>query len=155
MTNYEYFKDEIIERVSELRNYMESFAVVDGKPVNCMGTSCGVCELNKSPIGACKEKRKAWLNSEHIEKPKLTKKERQFCELVETGWIARDRDGKIHFRTYEPFSKGFNCWSGQPGKDGQFFNLNKTCPDLNFSFITWDDKVPWSVEDLLKLEVEV
>lgn len=155
MTNLECFKDEIVDFAAG--GYQ--FGVINGKPVRCVDVCyCAKCEFVKAYGSSkrCVEQRKKWLNAEHIEKPKLTKKERMFCELVETGWICRD--GKLNllylYMCNEPVKDQLNLrWKG---------NIT-TClsSDLfikvfgvNLSFITWDDEYPWSVEDLLKLEVE-
>ena len=59
-TNYEYFKDEIIE------NSGFCFALVDGKPCQCSGVSCNNCGFSTGH--GCNEKLKEWLNQPH-EKP--------------------------------------------------------------------------------------
>ena len=152
VTNFEYFKDEIIDILSVPHHTASSLAVVDGGPKRCSEVDCTKCDLNYSIDGEtnCTKKRKAWLNAEHIEKPKLTKKERMFCELVETGWIARDKDDKLYHHKSKPI-KGTYDWFG-----GAFDICisNTTISDCKISFITWDDEEPWSVEELLKLEVE-
>lgn len=84
MTNFEYYKEQILETVNK---HSTNFAVVDGKPISCAVTPCPDCQIKG---GICAVERIKWLYEEHIEQPKLTKKERQFCELIETGWIARD-----------------------------------------------------------------
>lgn len=152
VTNYEYFKDEIIELVTDGDN----IALRDGRPVRCGNMrGCDICGFS-SVSGNCCGPRKAWLNAEHIEKPKLTKKERQFCELVETGWIARDCCGHLNYRPYDNKPHKDLCglnWKGDLLTGTVLHCINVTLP-INFSFITWDDKEPWSVEELLKLEYE-
>jgi hypothetical protein len=147
MTNYEYFKDEIIELLVSGRE----MAVEDDKPIACKDTSCCRCDLygKNPPLISCEPAVKAWLNAEHIEKPKLTKKERMFCELYGIGWIAMDADGTIWWHNNKPSNNGC-AWISS----GRSYANISTLPDINFSFITWDDEEPWSVEDLLKLEVE-
>lgn len=145
-TNYEYFKDEIIDIISE----GNSLGVLDGRPRKCKDMYCSNCEINDASRGTCRRLCKVWLNAEHIEKPKLTKKERMFCELVEAGWIARDRDGElVHYRS-KP-DRGISCWMN----GGKLLCVGRHFPTIKneFSFITWDDKEPWSVGELLKLEV--
>ena len=106
------------------------------------------CDFHNTPD--CDVAMIKWLYSEHKVQPKLTKKERQFCELVETGYISRDKDGALFWFDSKPI-KGMYIWSNA-GKSWSLSNfINKK---FNFHFITWDDKEPWSVEDLLKLEVE-
>ena len=60
-TNYEHFKDEIIEN-SDL-----CFALYDGKPCQCSDISCGECGFSTGY--GCSEKIKEWLNKPY-EKPK-------------------------------------------------------------------------------------
>ena len=47
---------------------------------------------------------------------------------------------------------GFNAWEVESSN-----NLRKvpdSLKDINFDFIKWKDKKPWSIEDLKKLEVK-
>ena len=60
-TNYEHFKDEIIE------NSGYCFALVDGKPCQCSDVSCSECGFSTGY--GCSEKIKEWLNKPY-EKPK-------------------------------------------------------------------------------------
>lgn len=60
-TNYEHFKDEIIE------NSGYCFALVDGKPCQCSDVSCSKCGFSTGH--GCSEKTKEWLNKPY-EKPK-------------------------------------------------------------------------------------
>lgn len=60
-TNYEHFKDEIIE------NSGYCFALVDGKPCQCSDVSCSECGFSTGH--GCSEKTKEWLNKPY-EKPK-------------------------------------------------------------------------------------
>lgn len=60
-TNYEHFKDEIIE------NSGYCFALADGKPCQCSDVSCRECGFSTGY--GCSEKIKEWLNKPY-EKPK-------------------------------------------------------------------------------------
>lgn len=60
-TNYEHFKDEIIQ------NSGYCFALVDGKPCQCSDISCSKCGFSTGY--GCSEKIKEWLNKPY-EKPK-------------------------------------------------------------------------------------
>lgn len=72
MTNFEFYKDEILEIVN---NSFSSFAVKDGKPRPCRGLVCAACDFDTCMH--CEIERFQWLYAEHIEKqPKLTEKER-------------------------------------------------------------------------------
>ena len=142
MTNFEYYKEEILNIIND----GNSLGVCKGKPVKCTSIECSEC-ISSDEQG-CDKGIYPWLYAEHKEQPKLTKKERQFCELVETGWISRCKNGNLCIYSRKP-TKLTNCW---------FSNYDNyadlTLFKLDFSFITWDDAEPWSVEDLLKLEVE-
>ena len=61
-TNFEYYKDEIIE------DYSQNLAVVKGRPTLCYKTNCNDCDFKINQIG-CRQKAKDWLKQTHI-KPK-------------------------------------------------------------------------------------
>ena len=101
MTNFEYWKDKILE----INEENENVAIINGKPVKCSSVKkceSGECELYTNFIKNCRQNFVEWLYSEHEEKPKLTKRERKLCELLETGWIAADEDGSIYWYPYIP-----------------------------------------------------
>lgn len=91
-----------------------------------------------------------WLLDEHTEKPKLTKKEHMLCEILKTGWIARDKDGLIYHYKEGSYKRRAMWVSG--GEENTSMEL--TYFDVKFEFIRWNDDEPWAVRDLLKLEVE-
>ena len=73
-TNYEHFKDEIIEKSNLF------FALVDGKPHQCSDVSC--CDCGFSTGHGCTEKVKEWLKSPY---KKPTYKLSQFeYDLIQT-----------------------------------------------------------------------
>lgn len=147
MTNFEFYRDEILE----ITKTGEGIALKCGKLIRCNGCACDECEFSrKSPYPDCNSAVFEWLYAEHIEAPKLTKRERAFCELVGTGWIARDYDMELCYFKCEPILlKG--VWSSQDGGHVSFKELNL---ENSFMFIRDTDADCWSVEDLLKLEVE-
>lgn len=73
-TNFEHYKDEIIE------DYAQNLAVVKGRPTLCYKTNCNDCDFKINQIG-CRQKAKDWLKQPH-EKPvyKLTKFEKELLE---------------------------------------------------------------------------
>lgn len=73
-TNFEYYKDEILE------DYAHNLAVVKGRPTLCYKTNCNDCDFKINQIG-CHKKVKDWLNQPH-EKPvyKLTKFEKELLQ---------------------------------------------------------------------------
>lgn len=73
-TNFEYYKDEILECC------LDSLAVVKGRPKLCYKTNCNDCDFKIIQKG-CHNKVKDWLKQTHI-KPtyKLTKFEKELLE---------------------------------------------------------------------------
>lgn len=141
MTNYERFKEELIAILEK-----SEIGVVNGKPEHYCQGMCKNCEFGKG-TKTCREDRLNWLYSQYIEKPKLTQREWYLCKAIETGWIARDENGLL-YRFEEKPSKSGEIWF----HPGIMLSL-RIVPDC-FEFIQWQDEEPWSVEHLLKLEVE-
>lgn len=149
MINFEKYNDEIIKcsRSSSV------IGLVDGELVPCNRFSCGKCSFYEE--GACEScviKFIEWGLSEYKEPaPILTKAERGFCEYWQKGYIARDKDGIIFHYMQKPHKK-HNWW-----ENGGYKYTRRECTLLkedSFQFIRWEDEDPWSIEDLLKLEVE-
>lgn len=141
MTNYEKYKDQIIELMAKGHR----IGLLNGKIVNCDSIHCDHCGFNE--IRNCYNARRDWLNAEYIEKPVLTQREWHLCKAIETGWIARDESGKL-YRFEEKPSKNDEIWFHRG-----IVLLLRVIPN-GFAFIKWQDEEPWSIEDLLKLEVE-
>lgn len=137
MTNFEKYKDEILEVIKQGDNP----ALKNGVITPCSTTKCMECEI--SADNGCIKKFIKWLYVEA--KPTLTAKERAFCEIVSEGCITRDENGDLYVYANEPL-KGEVEWNA----DMDYILLN----DEYFPFITWGDEKPWSIKELLKLEVE-
>lgn len=74
-TNYEHYKDEIIEY------YGQILAVVKGRPTLCCETNCNDCDFKINQIG-CRETAKYWLKQPYKKQPyKLSKFE---YDLIQT-----------------------------------------------------------------------
>lgn len=143
MTNFEFYKGDL----QKLNNQSDScFAFVDGKIVDCEMFDCKRCAFNNH----CSESVKmAWLLAEHIEKPKLTKVERAFCEAAQTGFIARDKNKSLFLFKEKPLKEALS-WTNE---FRNYVRINGFF-ETNFKFIKWTDAEPWSIESLLELEVE-
>lgn len=139
MTNFEYWKDEILRII----NNDESLALRKEKPIACYQIKCENCEFFDA--SHCNRNRFNWLYSEHKELPKLTKRERAMCEVLEYGWIAADIDGAVYWYETVPhqFDTYYEC-------EGECTGLSQI--GLRFSFIKFYTG-PWKVSDLLQLEV--
>ena len=145
MTNFEYYKDEILKMCRE----------GDGVRVFALTNPNKLYKHNGNPCCSCSCELLEWLYSEHKERPKLTKQERKFCELFEGKdvWLVRNKAGNLYIYTIKPvkmcdgwFTSGHVCTT----RYYSIFDVLGT----KFDFIKWEDKEPWSVEKLLKLEVE-
>ena len=106
-TNYEHFKDEIIE------NTGFQFALVDGKPSKCSGVRCLDCGFSTGY--GCTEKIKEWLKSPHKNQTyKLSQFEydlintfdrcKECCLLNEIECLKKLRE-KGYFNGIDPFTK--------------------------------------------------
>ena len=152
MKNFEKFEKEIMEIVATGC----SFAVVNNNITKCINTKCSDCELK---VNNCFEDRYRWMFSEYKERPKLNKYERALCEALQTGWIARNLiSNDVWWYEAKPI-KDDECWYtkkkvGSSYMNFSFYSVVNANPKIKFNFIKWGDEEPWSVEELLKLEVE-
>lgn len=144
MTNFEYWKDRILEITEH-----DGLAVYSDKPLPCKEVNCSLCISNvdtaDTDVG-CERHIIKWLYSEHEEKPKLTKRERKLCEALETGWIAADIYGDVCWFNHFPV-KAITVYNELP-------SMYLSRAGFRFDFISFEDEEPWMVENLLQLEVE-
>ena len=126
----------------------DSIAVIkkSGRIVSCNGTKCCLCLFRGSD---CKEKIRDWAESEYIEKPVISKRDRAFLEYLgkELKYIVRSKsDNLMAFQN-----------SAEKREDGWViaFGALKSLKKLNIDFpmVKWSDGKPWLIEDLKKLEV--
>ena len=144
-TNFEFYKERIIEIVSN-----DDLAVSkDGAMGLCNEMDCENCIFYREEGGTCKtpEEIMEFLYAEHVEQPKLTKRERAFCEAVQTGWIARD--GKyLYWHIVQPIKDG-DAFVFPLSKDG----VPMVIKTKGITFDVIKNKEMMGVEDLLKLDV--
>ena len=124
------------------------------KVVDCITLPCRKCGFAIGGFSRnCEETAREWCASEHIERPKLSKNEKIFLELLNPKcckYMARDKEGKLFIFLDEPF-KNDAFWNGHR----MFACLSSIIiENLNFNMVKWEDEKPWSVEDLKKLLVE-
>jgi hypothetical protein len=91
-----------------------------------------------------------WAETEYIEKPVISKKDKAFLEYVKEEYkcIARDKNGELFLYRLTPYKEeGLLNWIGR----------NCSCLHLkynvDFPMVKWEDSEPWLIEDLKKLEV--
>ena len=117
-----------------------------GRIVPCDGILCSVCLFSSD----CRKKIKDWSESEYIEKPVISKKDRAFLDYLSENieYIVRDPSGALYIYTRKPY-KQIDCWISsacETEKSWWMFNVD-------FPMVKWSDKEPWLIEDLKKLEV--
>ena len=144
-TNMEHFRGEI-ERIIEDSGEIPSF--IDGMLGVCKGNQpCHKCGFGGN--GDCGVAFIKWAMSEYKPEPVLTEREKHFVEFVQTGYIARDSDGRIDWHEKKP-NKRDRYWLADGGRTN---SIRVFCYDNLFCFVTWEDEEPWAVEDLRKLKV--
>lgn len=147
MTNFEKYKDFILDHI----NKGEAFGLYGGQLRECDEISCMKCELVSDQF--CDDgwvKVLQWMLSEYEEHKKLTRRQRAFCEAVGTGWIARDKSGYLFAYSVMPIKRS-NKWTTPSCIS--YFDISSVF-FTDFPFIKWEDDEPYSIEDMLKWEVE-
>ena len=126
----------------------------DNKVVCCRDINCEQCLFYKGDDygGYCDDtERIRWVESEYVDKPTITSREKKFLDalLSNCKYIARDKDNLLY------------VYYGKPIRGNKFWISDYACYDIPkdmygdvFSFIKWEDEEPWSIEDLKKLEVK-
>lgn len=115
---------------------------------SCLCIPCSNCLFNDNKD--CDKGRREWAESEYIEKPVISKKDKAFLEYVKEEYkcIARNKNGELFLYRLTPYKEeGVLNWIGR----------NCSCLHLkynvDFPMIKWSDSEPWLIEDLKKLEV--
>ena len=148
MKNKEKYAKEIAELTCDGMDIAVDEAT--GTPVNCDNIRCPDCMFNGK---ICSTALKEWAESEYIEKPAISKRDRVFLEYLgkEYKYIARDKNGELFIYEKEPRKLDDDArWASNCFTD--WFCLNCRF-SVQFPMIKWEDSKPWSIEDLKKLEV--
>lgn len=145
MKNKEKFEKEIVEIACDGKGI-----AVDkhtGTVYSCNYIPCSNCLFNDNYY--CDKARRKWAESEYVEKPKISKRDKTFLDYLENyKYIARDFDGKLYAYTSIPTKT----------LDYAHWKTNGACKrltglDIDFPMVKWEDDEPWLIEDLKKLEV--
>lgn len=115
--------------------------------VDCRVTPCTTCLFLK--MDNCYKARRQWAESEYIEKPVISKKDRAFLEYLgkELKYIVRsESDNLMAFQNSA--EKREDGWVIGSGALKSLQKLN-----IDFPMVKWSDGKPWLIEDLKKLEV--
>ena len=146
MKNKEKYAKDIVDVVCK----GEPFAIEKstGLPVACTELICAECLLARGP-SSCRVSREKWAESEYVELPVISKRDRAFLDYIDSDlkYIARDCAGVLYVYEYIPH-KVNNMWISDSGTINPMIRF---C--VRFPMIKWGDDEPWLIEDLKKLEV--
>lgn len=149
MKNREKFAKEILDIACK----SEKFSVIkSGEITFCDRFKCDMCKFNDSTgEKSCRTKRYEWSESEYVEKPTITSREKNFLDalLSNCKYIARDKNNLLYVYYDKPI-RGNKFWIS----DYASHDMPKDMYGDVFSFIKWEDEEPWSIEGLKKLEVK-
>lgn len=144
MKNKEKYAKEILEIAcsgGSIAVTKECRRIVPCDSIYCV--TCLFCDTD------CKENVKEWAESEYIEKPVISKKDRAFLEYLgkELKYIVRsESDNLMAFQNSA--EKREDGWVIGSGALKSLQKLN-----IDFPMVKWEDSEPWLIEDLKKLEV--
>lgn len=146
MKNKEKYAKEIIEIACKYGAVNERTGELKG----CSEIICEHCLFRESGISRCKGKMKEWLESEHIENPVISKRDRAFLDYINANvrYIARDKDGSLYVYISKPF-KVFDYWKVVGFEKSKSLRM----VDIDLPVVKWSDEEPWLIENLKKLEV--
>lgn len=142
-------KEKYAKEILEIACNGNSIAIIreSGRIAPCYGTPCAECLFN---VYKCKERVREWAESEYIEKPVISKRDRAFLDYLgeEYKFIARDDNGELCTYLSAPIKRlDCACWDVDNGYKS-LIGL-----EIDFPMIKWEDDKPWIIEDLKKLEV--
>lgn len=139
----------------KLKDVWTAHAALDadtGEITMCELINCEKCLFAKMKNSVdCDDFVREWLLSPckpFKKKPRLTVEEYGFLKAVKTGYIVRDGSDRLYYCQKKPATGTSEWYYLEPL--GRIIELNAEM----FPIIKWEDKEPWSVEDLLELEVE-
>ena len=148
MKNKEKYAKEIVELACDGKS-----VAIDkrtGKIGSCDDISCSNCLFDEKRD--CNETKKEWAESEYIENPVISKRDREFLEYIDDGFkcVVRDSDGVLKI-----FSSGdiVKCRESWEDEIGLIFWDELSGFNVQFPMVKWEDDEPWLIEDLKELEV--
>lgn len=142
MKNGEKFAKEILDIACNVRNIA---VTKDNKVVYCSDIPCESCMFDScgKHIGysqSCFDRVREWAESEYVEKPTITSRERNFIDLILAKWeyIARDADEKLYAFDLLP-SKKRDSWCIENALICNYCNISEKLFGKMFDFIKWED----------------
>lgn len=154
MKNREKFAKEIFDVACKC----DTIAVTQENKVVCCGnincSQCLFCKKDNYVYYCDDEKRMQWSESEYVEKPTITSREKKFLDVLlpSCKYIARDINNYLYIYYNKPRRNSMNeSWITD---NTNYFYVSRDMYGNMFDFIKWDDEEPWSIDDLKKLEVK-
>lgn len=150
MKNKEKYAKEIVDAVTS-GVYGFGFNKYSGEIRRCNEVSCDECLFCESHgADECNKAKREWAESEYIEKPVISKRDKAFLDCIreEYKFVARDENGKLFVYETQP-RKSETHWV--LNYDGYLY-LNRYF-NVDFPMVKWSNEEPWLIEDLKKLEV--
>lgn len=143
MKNKEKYAKEIVEVACN----GDSIAVTkEGeRVVRCGNIACSECLF--VPLNCAKNTRE-WAESEYVEKPVISKRDRAFLEYIDKKfiYITRLSNENLCLFVVEPRKNKVTWTSG-------YLNAILDSFNINFPMVKFEDSEPWLIKDLKKLEV--
>lgn len=143
MKNKERFEKEIMDIACS----GDSIAIIEksGRIVPCDVNRCSLCLFRGYD---CKENTREWAESEYVEKPVISKKDRAFLEYIDKkfAYIARLSSENLCLFVVEP-RKNKAIWTSG------YLNTILDSFNIDFPMVKFEDDKPWLIRDLKKLEV--
>lgn len=153
MKNREKFAKEILDIACK----SEKFSVIkSGEITFCDCFKCDMCKFNDSTgEKSCRTKRYEWSESEYVEKPTITSREKNFLDalLSSCKYIARDINNDLYIYYNKPRRNSMNMNEYWITDDSNCFYVSRDMYGDMFNFIKWEGE-PWLIDDLKKLEVK-
>ena len=148
MKNWEAFEAEI-KKIGEV-----DFAYLDGTVLPCEDVpSCNGCSFEPPYDYSCAYIRMLWLYDEA--EPMLTPEEKAFVDMLENGYVARDKNGSLLLFDSEPHRLNIYWTNAKIDSEGHHM-YGRRCTEMNkdkFKFIQWENE-PYKIEDLKRLKVQ-
>lgn len=149
MKNKEKYAKEIIDIACDGSNI--ALSKDTAKPIKCNSIRCYKCAFRFSNGDECYTARRQWAESEYIEKPVISKRDRAFLDYLDNRYkyIARNKNNLLRVWINKPVKeKGFPAWYHVTSANGELDDFL-----IDFPMIKWEDDEPCLIEYLKKLEV--
>lgn len=126
---------------------------LNGNLVSCGDIDCYECEFHENYYDNddCYVSIKKWCESDYVEKPKISESDKRFLDYLPDNykWLIRNENGLLYAYNCKPQKDYVSMWFGE----GAVLKISKQYK-VTFPMVKWEDKEPWLIEDLKKLEVK-